>query len=499
MPKPSDMMSVIERFPHARVMVVGDMMLDVYIYGTASRLSPEAPVPVLHVTREQAMPGGAGNVLINLRTLGVDVRAVGVVGTDQPADIFLKYCRDMGVKTQGVVADPSRPTIQKIRHMAGQHQLLRSDIEDRTPLSERIEDSIKAEITRAMDDRQIVIVSDYAKGVLSPRILAHVMTEAKARSIPVLVDPKGKDFTRYRGAHVVTPNRAELALAAEAETLSSDQDIEIAAQKILNQCGIDHILVTRSEDGMTLIQGSADKPIHFRAKAREVYDVSGAGDTVMSVLAASLAVGASLVQASDLANLAGGIAVGKIGTAPVRPDELIQVLSGDSSSAHMAPVMSVGEMKACVQSWQSAGLKVGFTNGCFDILHYGHVTYLAQARARCDKLIVGLNHDISVRLLKGATRPVNDEQARARVISALASVDGVVLFGATMTGADNTPCALIDSLRPDLFFKGGDYTPDQLPEAKIVSQYGGQVCIMKMYEGYSTTATLQKINNPQAA
>lgn len=489
----------IDRMAEIRVLVVGDLMLDRFVYGQTSRLSPEAPVPVLNIDRESVMPGGAGNVLMNLRALGAGSQAVCLIGDDDAGQLLCNLLTAHQTDVAGIVVDPSRPTPEKIRYLSGPHQLLRTDIEKTHPANADTEHKLITAIDRAIPSVQAVVLSDYGKGTLTPRVIAHVVSQAEIKKIPVLVDPKGADYTRYRGAFMVTPNRAELALAAGTASLKNDGDIVSAAKNILAASGIQNILVTRSEDGMTLLRRGENNALHIRTQARDVFDVSGAGDTVIATLAAALAAGAALEDAVRLSNIAGGLAVGKIGTAPVGADELRAALERGAPQAYIAPLMTDDTAEKHIRAWQAAGLKVGFTNGCFDILHFGHVHYLAAARAQCDRLIVGLNHDDSVRLLKGPTRPVNAQDARAAVIGALGSVDGVVFFGAKAAGEDNTPCALIARLKPDIFFKGGDYTIDQLPEAKIVSAYGGKVCIMDLQEGFSTTHTIQKMKGPTKA
>jgi D-beta-D-heptose 7-phosphate kinase/D-beta-D-heptose 1-phosphate adenosyltransferase len=307
----------------------------------------------------------------------------------------------------------------------------------------------------------------------------------------VLVDPKGLDFSIYNGADIITPNRKELSQAVGGLPTKTDEEIMVAANKIRATCDIKTVVATRSEDGMSII--GEGQPLHLKTQAREVFDVSGAGDTVIATIAAAWGTGANLQQAVMLANMAGGIVVGKVGTTPIRSQELLEALQGVESLGHQAPLMGWDAAEEIVRGWKAKGLKVGFTNGCFDILHYGHVNYLNHARGQCDRLIVGLNHDVSVKILKGPSRPVNDEVARATVMGALGAVDLVVLFGAEKTGDDNTPCAIIEKLQPDIFFKGGDYTLETLPEAKIVQSYGGEVSIMNLYEGYSTTGTIEKM------
>lgn len=472
------------------VMVVGDIMLDIFIYGDVDRISPESPVPVLNIARESRMMGGAGNVVTNLGTLGVKSYVFAVTGNDDEGKQVRDLAAQNGGDISGIVIDKTRPTSVKTRYIARAQHLLRTDNEKTHALSAEQETSFLQSITGTLSKVKAIVLSDYGKGVLSKSLIAGIIAAAKSKNIPVLVDPKGLDFSIYKGADIVTPNRKELSLATGGLPTKTDDEILTAAQKIRSTCGIENVVATRSEDGMSVI--GKDKPLHLKTQVREVFDVSGAGDTVIATIAAALGAGATLEQAAALANIAGGIVVGKVGTTPIRSGELLDALEGHQSFGHQAPLAGWDAALETIRGWKAKGLKVGFTNGCFDIIHYGHVNYLNHARSKCDRLIVGLNHDASVRILKGPTRPVNDEVARATVMGALGAVDLVVLFGAEKAGDDNTPCAVIETLQPDIFFKGGDYTIDQLPEAKVVRSYGGEVAIMNLYEGYSTTGIIEK-------
>lgn len=471
------------------ILVVGDLMLDLFVYGDVERISPESPVPVLAITREDMMLGGAGNVVSNLCALGVRPSILAVTGDDDEASRVLEIARSGGADVTGMLSDPSRPTTVKTRYLARHQQLLRTDFEKTHPLSKEKEDALLRAFEQRIGSAKAVVLSDYGKGVLTPVLLQKIIGMAKGAGIPVLVDPKGRDYTLYRGANIVTPNRKELAEASGMAQLRTDAEILEAAQRIIETCGIDCVVATRSEDGMSVIR-KALPPLHLKTVARDVFDVSGAGDTVIATLAAAIAAGADLACAAKLANIAGGIAVSKVGTAPVRTEEVLQVL--EEREGRKGGLAATEEAAEQVRKWQAQGLKIGFTNGCFDILHKGHVHYLNEAKTQCDRLIVALNHDDSVRLLKGPQRPVNDEEARAAVLAALSCVDLVILFGAREKGADNTPSALIEKLKPDVFFKGGDYTIQTLPEAGIVQAYGGKVSIMKMHEGFSTSAIIEK-------
>lgn len=486
-----DLVAVLKAFQETSVMVVGDLMLDRFVYGDVDRISPESPVPVLAIDREDTMLGGAGNVLSNLCALGVRTHVFSVVGDDLAAQEVRDTIAAHGADASGLIMDSSRPTSIKTRYLARHQQLLRTDIEKTHPLSESLAEEMVSAIKKAISSVGAVVLSDYGKGVLTPSLIQEVIAMAQEKNIPVLVDPKGQDFSLYRGADVVTPNRKELALASGSKTLKTDEEIALAAQKIITSCGISNVVATRSEDGLSVVSQTGG-PVHLPTQAREVFDVSGAGDTVIAALAAALATGADIVSAARLANIAGGIAVSKVGTASVRFDEMRVQLEGYNIDPRQAPLVDWTAATEQVRKWKASGLKVGLTNGCFDIVHAGHVNYLNQARAKCDRLIVALNHDASVRILKGPTRPVNDEKARAVVIGGLGGVDLVVLFGAEKASQDNTPCELLGKLQPDIYFKGGDYARDQLPEAKVVDSYGGEVAILGMFEGFSTTSIIER-------
>jgi D-beta-D-heptose 7-phosphate kinase/D-beta-D-heptose 1-phosphate adenosyltransferase len=479
---------ILKTIENVSVAVIGDLMLDAFVYGAVHRQSPEAPVPVLLTDHENIMPGGAGNAAANLGDLGVKTRLVGIVGDDKTARVLMAALRERGVGVEGIVSDASRPTIIKTRYVAQDGQLLRVDAEKTHALSDAIAAKVIDAARTAIDGAQAVILSDYAKGVLRADVIRAVIDYAAQKNIPVIVDPKGTDYSRYKGAFAITPNRKELGEITGLK-VESDEQVVTAAQVLLKQAGVQNILAKRSEDGVSVIPAQGN-PVHIKATAKDVRDVSGAGDTVVAVFTAAIAAGQSLENAARMANEAAGLVVAKPGTSTLSADEI------EGRHSFIGPVMNEwGDAATRIKAWQTQGFKVGFTNGCFDILHYGHVNYLNQARGRCDKLVVGLNHDASVRILKGPTRPVNDQTARGTVMAALGSVDMVVFFGADEKGQDNTPCALIDAVRPDIFFKGGDYTIDQLPEAKIVQAYGGVVDIMPLYEGYSTTSTIEKMKN----
>jgi D-beta-D-heptose 7-phosphate kinase/D-beta-D-heptose 1-phosphate adenosyltransferase len=487
-------------------------MLDKFVQGDVHRISPESPVPVLSVTRETTMPGGAGNVISNLRGLNIKTDVIAVIGDDYNGQILSGLVDALGIDPSHLIARDDAPTTLKTRFLSGHQQMLRVDHEVTSKLTTDAEDKIIAAIEKLVPSQNALILSDYGKGVLTDKILRHAITLANKQGIPVLIDPKGNNYAKYSGATVITPNRKELSEATGNSAVKEDEDIITAATSLIQSCAIKSVVATRSQDGMSIIQTGV-APVHLRTHAREVFDVSGAGDTVISTIAAGLAAGATLVEAASLANIAGGIVVGKVGTTPIRAKELVEALNdpdavlgitpaGDRAAidrSRRAQITDWDEALEQVERWRARGLKVGFTNGCFDILHAGHVNYLNEARNRCDRLVLGLNNDRSIRLLKGPTRPVNDELSRATVIGALGAIDMVVFFGAENEGDDNTAGNLIRHLKPDLYFKGNDYTIDQLPEAKIMASFGGKIELIPLTEGLSTTKTIEKMSKKDAA
>ena len=477
--------AILERWAGRRVLCIGDLMLDRYVYGRAERMSPEAPIPVLAVERETLTLGGVGNVARNLAALGGQTRLVAILGDDAAAeDVRSVLGREPAIEAR-LVAVPGRPTTVKTRYIAGVQQLLRADREDTTAVSPETEDKLIDIALDALEGSGAVLLSDYAKGTLGTRLIAAVVARARAAGIPVVADPKGLDFTRYRGVTVLKPNARELA-AATGQACASDADAEAAARAALKLAEAEALLVTRSERGMTLVEAKG-AAIQLKTRAREVYDVSGAGDTALAAFGLALAAGATRAEAAGLANAAAGIVVGKVGTAVVYPDDLAHALASETLAPLEAKIMGLGPTLDKIAHWRARGLKVGFTNGCFDLIHPGHVSLLAQARGACDRLIVGLNTDASVRRLKGEGRPVNTEVARAIVLASLATVDLVVHFD------EDTPMHLLEAIRPDLLVKGADYTIDRVVGADLVTSYGGTVLLADLKAGHSTTGTLAKI------
>jgi len=479
-----DLTKWLHALTQARVLVVGDVMLDRYVYGTVERISPEAPIPVLRVEREAAMLGGAGNVLRNLAALGVASRFLAVVGDDAAGREVAALIAAEPEVDNGLRVEPGRTTSIKERALAGSQQLLRLDRETLAPLAEETARALVAAAEAALPSAGAVVLSDYGKGTLSDAVLPALLAAARAHKVPLLVDPKGRDFARYRGAALVTPNRRELR-EASGLPVGSDAEIESACRALVERCGLGGVLATRSEQGLSLV--TAEGAWHVPARARAVFDVSGAGDTVAAVAGAALAAGLAPEQAARLANLAAGVVVGKVGTAVARPEEIVAALQESELAQSEAKVAGLESLLGRVADWRRAGLKVGFTNGCFDLLHPGHVSLLRQARAACDRLIVGLNNDASVTRLKGEGRPVQPAAARATVLSSLADVDQVVVF------AEDTPAALIEALRPDVLVKGADYALDQVVGADLVQAYGGRVLLVELEPGHSTSETIRRL------
>jgi len=487
----SNLADLTERLGGARVLCVGDVMLDRYVMGEVERISPEAPIPVLRISRETAMLGGAGNVASNISALGGGGRFIGVVGDDGAGDEIARLLSGLKTIQADLVSDEERHTTLKTRFVGASQQLMRADAESTKALSATIQAQVLEHITHAEphfgETIGAVVLSDYGKGVLCDTVIQGVITQARAADTPVIIDPKGNDYTRYRGAYIVTPNKKEL-MDATGLPAHTDDEVVAACGRLIETCNLGGVLATRSAEGMTLVVKGRD-PLHLKAQAREVFDVSGAGDTVVATLALALAGGADLNDAASLANAAAGIVVGKAGTATVSGVELARALHHQELGHAEAKLTDLDRAADKVASWRNQGLQVGFTNGCFDLLHPGHISLLSQARAACDRLVVGLNSDSSVRGLKGETRPVQSEAARAAVLGALTAVDLIVLF------SDETPIRLIETLRPDALVKGADYSVETVVGADIVQGYGGRVVLADLLDGHSTTTTIERMNS----
>ncbi len=465
-------------------LVIGDVMLDRYLMGEVNRISPEAPVPVVLIKSEQQRAGGAANVAANLALLGIHTRMIGLIGNDHEGQRLMAAMSDYGIDTQAMLTTPTRPTIAKTRILGGHQQMLRLDQEVTGALSDAEADQVTQAIQTALQQQPaLIILSDYAKGLLTEQVCQQVIHYGRAHNIPVLVDPKGRNYDKYRGATALTPNKKETAEACDTHT--NDPALIAKARALKASLALDFLAVTRGEEGITLITEQTD---HLSATAKQVFDVSGAGDTVIATLAAGLMHGLSALDSLSLANIAAGVVVGKVGTVPITKSDLIDAIATAQGSEQAHKVSELPELLQKVANWKQQGQRIVFTNGCFDLLHAGHVTYLEGAKKRGDKLILGLNTDRSVSALKGPTRPVVNEKDRARVLAALESVDAVILFD------EDTPLTLINAIQPNVIAKGSDYTADQVVGGKEVLSWGGEIALIDLVEGRSTTNLIKKMH-----
>ncbi|MCP4619346.1 MAG: D-glycero-beta-D-manno-heptose-7-phosphate kinase [Bradyrhizobium sp.] len=487
-----DFDTLAQAFGRQTVLCIGDLMIDEFVYGEVARISPEAPAPVIAAQRSETNIGGAGNVARNIASLGGKCIFTGLIGEDEAGvKLAVTLAQEPGIESV-LVHDPVRPTTRKVRFVSEHFSthMLRADWELAQPASGEIEqkliDAVLPNIARA----DIVLLSDYAKGVLTARVIRNVIDAAKRSGKRVIVDPKSANLAIYRGASLLTPNRKEFAEATRSRA-DSDADIAEAARDAMYLADCEAMLVTQSEHGMTLVTREGGS-IHVPALPVKVRDVSGAGDTVAAALALSLAAGADWEAALRVANAAAAVAVSKKGTATVTQAELRRKILPHASLAAEEKIAAADVLDGQLAEWRKQGLRVGFTNGCFDILHPGHVKVLTAARGACDRLVVGLNSDASVRRLKGESRPVQDERARAEVLAALEAVDLVVIF------EEDTPIRLIAQVRPSVLVKGGDYTREQVVGHEIVEAEGGEVLLVDILEGHSTTSLVKRARGGQA-
>ncbi len=472
----------------ARVACVGDLMIDRYVYGDVHRVSPEAPIPVLVRKSEQVMLGAVGNVARNVAALGGQASLAGVIGDDAAAHEATALVGREARLEGHLVARRGCPTTIKTRFVAAGQQLLRLDAEDPAPIDRETEAGLVRAVEHAAADCGAILLSDYAKGAVTQPVIDACLAAARRSGAKLIVDAKAKSFLKYGEADLIKPNASELAALTDLPT-DTDAQVEIALAAALQGCLAKAILVTRGALGMSVAE-RGQPVLHIRGVPRRVFDVSGAGDTALAALGLALAAGATLEAAITFAVLASGVAVTKVGTAVVTPSELIDA----ELTAHIAPaeakIATLEQAQAEADRWRASGLRVGFTNGCFDILHRGHVAYLAQARLWCDRLVVGLNSDSSIKALKGEGRPVNDLESRALVLAGLSHVDLVVSF------SEPTPIRLIEAIRPDVLIKGADYSVDTVVGAELVQSYGGEVRLADLVQGYSTTAAIAKLREP---
>lgn len=465
------------QFEQARVLVVGDVMLDRYWHGASSRISPEAPVPVVNVSHTEDRPGGAANVALNLAALGCQVRLLGIVGADDAGAILQQRLQATSIQTC-FYTQSSHPTITKLRVISRHQQLLRMDFEQKYP--PEAAQALEAQMAAQLDEVDVVVISDYAKGSIhNPQALIAL---ARARNLPVLLDPKSTDYQRYRGASLLTPNYQEFELVVGH--CQGETELLAKGRQLLADLALEALLITRGEQGMTLIRPGQPE-LHLPARAREVFDVTGAGDTVIAALAGALAAGEPLPQSVAIANLAAGIVVGKLGTATVSAPELRWAIYAEQGFE--CGVVGEEQLLLALDEARANGETIVFTNGCFDIIHAGHVSYLEEARQLGQRLVVAVNSDASVKRLKGEGRPINNLERRMAVLAGLESVDWVVSFD------EDTPERLLARIKPDVLVKGGDYSEAQVVGGSIVKAYGGQVKVLGFIENCSTTSIVNKI------
>ena len=489
---------IIDSFPDIHVLCIGDVMLDHFLYGSVERISPEAPVPVFNFKSEKKMLGGAGNVVANLSSLGCKADIICFIGKDPAGKTVRELLRDVCGNPAAIEVE-GYPTIEKTRIIAGNNHILRIDTEKKFTSvgdADRIFSEMLEERIREAD---IVLLSDYAKGILSDQRCKTIIALCKKTGRKVLVDPKGDNYEKYRGASLIKPNLKEFCQAAGVSCSPDSPDFEQifcqGAKRLFEHCGFDNLLVTLSEHGMAYLSASdPDDVFRIPTKAKEVFDVSGAGDTSLAAFGAALAAGAAIRDAMQLANIASGIAVGKLGTSQVSAAEMSKELASMEDRSDIwdqkAKVIKLDDARKLADSLHKQGKIIGFTNGCFDLLHQGHLFSLMRSKKHCDVLFIGLNTDASVRRLKGSERPVQDEDTRALLLSSLEFVDYVILFD------DDTAIPLVEAVRPDVILKEG-YTLDKWPEAQLVESYGGRAVTLPRLEGYSTTSTIARLRRSQ--
>ena len=477
--------TAIDKLSSAKVICVGDVMLDKFIYGEIERISPEAPIPVLRCISETSMLGGGGNVARNIIGLGGYCKFVSVVGKDSAGKELISQVGKLKNLDARLITDPKRQTSIKTRFIASNQQVMRADTETIEPITSETEKLVLDAISREASDFSAIVLADYGKGVLSDGLAQKILSMAKTNKIPVVVDPQGSNYFEYDNASIVTPNKKELQ-EATGLAVETTEDIVAAAMKLMKAKNIKAVLATRSADGMTLVHSNGNYD-HYPAQAREVFDVSGAGDTVAACLATCIAANIPIDVSVKLANAAAGIVVAKMGTAVAYNDDLLGSITDIGAEENEKKVHSLQSLSKTIIEWKKMGYLVGFTNGCFDLIHPGHLSVIQRAKSLCDRLIVAVNSDVSIKAIKGEKRPIQNQNTRMAILSALSAVDVVIKFDS------KTPTDLIKKLEPDKFFKGSDYIDAEIPESKIVESYGGEVVFVDLIEGHSTTSTINQI------
>ena len=484
------LLTTIQEFSKTKVLCIGDIMLDHFMYGKVSRISPEAPVPIFHFSDEKSMLGGAGNVVANLRAIGCPTTFLGVIGNDASGQKIVTLLDETGCHSKLLKAKDI-PTIVKTRFIAGHNHLLRADFEEKLPMPDDLIPRLLKLLHQAILSADIVLLSDYDKGVLNDILTPKIIKICQELNKPVLVDPKTTNYHRYYGATLVKPNLKEFSAVTGLSLNPTDKDflnvVKEKSKALFKKFKIGGIVLTLSEYGMLYIDAKhPDDLLQIPTKAREVYDVSGAGDTSLAVLGASIGAGASVEQAIQLANTASGIVVAKLGTATVSRDELIERIQETEDDFGVSKILTIDQAKKLFPILKSKGKKIGFTNGCFDLIHLGHLSSLKQAKEYCDILVVGVNSDASIKRYKGSDRPIQNEETRSNILAALEVVDYVIVFN------DDTALPLVQAIRPDIIAKEG-YTLDQWPEAQWLIKNGGKAINLKRIEGHSTTSQIEKM------
>jgi D-beta-D-heptose 7-phosphate kinase/D-beta-D-heptose 1-phosphate adenosyltransferase len=487
---PTRLIEIVERLPRARVVLVGDLMLDRYLFGNAERLSPEAPVPVLHYQREELRLGGAGGVAANLATLGADVRVVGVVGHDDAGRHVREHLQSFGASADSLVDTADRPTVSKVRLVGlAQHrhpqQMMRIDFEEHGPLSPELAGQIVERIEAELPGADLLCLEDYNKGVLAHDVCGRVIASARQRGVPVIIDPANiPDYARYSGATALKLNRLETGRATGLPVGNPDE-YDAAATLLLDRLALEAVVITLDKSGAYLATRDGERR-WLKTRPRQVYDVTGAGDMVLAMLAMARAAGASWVEAVSLANVAGGLEVEKFGSVPITRDEIVQELLSEVRE-HLGKERTLEQLLPELQRHRATGKRIVFTNGCFDVMHLGHAKYFQFAKQQGDLLVVGVNTDQSIRKLKGEKRPVTPETDRVGLLEEMQSIDYLVRFG------EDTPMRLIEAIRPDVLVKGADYRKDQVVGWELVESYGGRIALAPLIDGRSTSAVIQKI------
>lgn len=475
--------SFFSKTSNLRALVIGDLMLDEYVWGRTDRISPEAPVQVVDVVREDLRLGGAGNVAVNLLKLGCQVSVVSVLGDDLDGHKLADIAKKLQIDTDGIFFNQSRKTTRKTRILSSNQQILRIDRECRVDIGEVAENEIITYLEACRDNFQVVLVSDYLKGVLTHRVLKAIFAFGRLKGIPVVIDPKGKNYSKYSGATLLTPNRKEVELATGIK-ITDELSLLDAGNSLMKELSLGALVITRSEEGMSIF--TQDGVSHLPTQAREVFDVTGAGDTVLALLGLGLAAELSMMDALWLSNAGAGVVVGKVGTSTVTSSEILDVLRQQDNDSDQK-IQTRNALVDILQKKRDQGKTIVFTNGCFDLLHVGHVKYLQKTRKLGDLLVLGLNSDDSIRRLKGEKRPLLDEVERAQILAALDCIDYVVIFD------EDTPLELITALKPKILVKGGDYSPDDVVGKDIVESLGGRVELITFVDGKSTTNIVDKI------